>query len=82
MHYPAMPSRSALFILLLLGAGEASPKQYKRRRNTWYVPVATAAEQVLSRAAELLHISSPPLVFHSQDDGAKNNLIDALWGQQ
>ena len=81
MHYPAMPSRSALFILLLLGAGEASPKQYKRRRNTWYVPVATAAEQVLSRAAELLHISTPPLVFHSQDDGAKNNLIDALWGQ-
>ena len=76
-----MSCRCAIFTLLLLGDGEATGVRHQKRKNTWYVPRATAAEQVLSRAAELLHISTPPLVFHSQDDGAKANLIDALWGQ-
>ena len=67
-------------LLLLLDPTDATLGRPAKRRNSWYSPVATAAENLLSRAGELLHLTTPPLTFHMDNVGAKANLIDALWG--
>ena len=51
-----------------------------KRKNTWYVAVPDAASRVLTHAAELLHLSTPPLIFHADDNSAQRQLADALWG--
>ena len=70
------------FVVAVLVATVAAPTGLSRgakRRNTWYEGSVSAAETVLTRAAELLHISKPPFVYHADQEGAKNELIDALW---
>ena len=69
--------------VLLVVTGNASAMPLGRpakRQNNWYTPVADAATQVLSHAAELLHISTPAHIYHSDTPAAKDALIDALWG--
>ena len=47
----------------------------KRRMES----VGASASGLLSKAAELLHLYTPPFVYNSDNEFAKMNLIDALW---
>ena len=67
----------AVFLVLSLTFSSVSCAPLSRppkRRNTWYQPVATAAEKVLSSAAELLRLQKPPFTFHMDANGAKESL--------
>ena len=69
-----------LLLVALLAAGSDSVlSRPEKRRNAWYVPVASAAQQVLTKAAELLNLQTPPFVYHMDQEGAKDELIDSLW---
>ena len=74
------PFRTSLFVILLFAhthsghAGLDRPRKRPSRGGT------TSAEDVLVRAAELLHIFTPPFVYNARTDpAAKISLVDALW---
>ena len=69
----------AALALVLCPSNAAPLSRSAKRRNTWYHPVATAAERVLASAADLLHLKQPPFMFHMDDEQAKERLVDALW---
>ena len=72
--------RNSLVFLLALSCGNCVPlSRPAKRRNTWYQPVASAAQKVLSGAAELLLLQQPPFVFHMDAAGAMESMADALW---
>ena len=79
-----MPLKVGLFLLLLsFGFGYAAPtSRPPKRRNTWYQPVASAAENMLRNAGELLQLRTPPFTYHMDTDGAKASLADALWSSE
>ena len=61
---------------LLSGPAEAVlGRQPKRHRPS----VITSAVELLAKAAELLHITTPQFVYHSDCDDNRIKLIDALW---
>ena len=61
---------------LLSGPAEAVlGRQPKRHRPS----VITSAVELLAKAAELLHITTPQFVYHSDCDDSKIKLIDARW---
>ena len=66
-------------LMLLCCVSVAAPigqRQRKRVRSSADAP----SESLLSRAAEFLHITTPPFVFNARaDPGARLALIDALW---
>ena len=66
-------------LMLMCCVGDAAPigqRQPKRVRSS----AGSSSESLLARAAELLHITTPPFVFNARaDPGAKLALIDALW---
>ena len=71
---------TSLLLVLLCSVsvvvGPIGQRQPKRFRGSASAP----SESLLSRAAELLHIITPPFVFNARtDQGAKVALIDALW---
>ena len=66
-------------LCLLLAPADAVLSRPTKRRNTWYAPVASAAEKVLSSAFQLLHLQTPPFTFHMDAEGSKEALVDALW---
>ena len=70
------------FVLLwaLSSLAHAAPlSRPQKRRNTWYTPVASAAERVLTSASELLHLRAPQFTFHMDMENAMENLADTLW---
>ena len=70
-----MLPRLVVAALLLGPADGVLSRQPKRHRS---VSLPSAAD-VLVKAAELLHITTPPFVFHSDDPSSRTQLIDALW---
>ena len=76
---PPLGQRISLLMVLLCSVSVAAPigqRQRKRVRSSADAP----SESLLSRAVELLHITTPPFVFNAKaDPGAKVALIDALW---
>ena len=70
------------FVLLwaLSSLAHAAPlSRRQKRRNTWYTPVASAAERVLTSASELLHLRAPQFTFHMDMENALENVADTLW---
>ena len=73
--------RSLALLCAVLSLGDAAPLDRGRakRRNTWYQPVLSAADSLLDRCSELLHLQTPSFAFHMDADGARESLVDALW---
>ena len=73
--------RSLALLCAVLSLGDAAPLDRGRakRRNTWYEPVLSAADSLLDRCSELLHLQTPSFAFHMDADGARESLVDALW---
>ena len=72
----------ALLCVLLPAANAAPLGRQPKRRNTWYEPVLSAPERLLSRAAEALHLQAPPFTFHMFEDGSRERLVDVLWSNE
>ena len=71
---------TALLVTLCAARAQCAPVgRAGKRQNTWYVPVANAVENVLSKAAGLVHLTTPPFVYHADMEGSKLELIDDLW---
>ena len=65
-----------MLLLSSISAVKIGQRQRKRVRSSADSP----SESLLSRAFELLHITTPPFVFNTKTDpGAQVALIDALW---
>ena len=77
----AMARIAPIFALLcvLLTPAAAVLSRPAKRRNTWYQPVASAAEKLLASASELLHLQTPAFTFHMFAEGSKEALADLLW---
>ena len=67
-----------LAVLLLCASAEAGWTHSKRLHSR---SGSSSAADMLSSLAELLHIKTPPLVFHSDSEGSRSQLIDALWSE-
>jgi hypothetical protein len=80
---PPFGQRIALLLILLCSVSVVAaqrPIGQRQRKRVRSSSAGTHAESVLSRAFELLHITTPPFVFNAKaHPGAKTALIDALW---
>jgi hypothetical protein len=72
----ALVMQAFVAALLLLCPAEGTLSRPPKRRMTTGLPSATDA---LAKVAELLHITTPPFVYHSDNPGSRMQLIDALW---
>ena len=72
----------ALLSVLLPAANAAPLGRPAKRRNSWYEPVLSGSERLLSRAAEALHLRAPPFTFHMNDEGSRERLVDVLWSAE
>lgn len=66
-------------LVALVGAASAPIGRPAKRSNTWYEPVVSAAVRLVETATELLAIKRPAHVYHSDEPGARIQLIDDLW---
>ena len=69
-----MLARTIVAVLLCTSpdAGWTHTKR-KHASGSW------SATDMLASLAELLHIKTPPFVFHSDETGRRMQMIDALW---
>jgi hypothetical protein len=73
----AMPSRTSLVaVLLLCTSAEAGWTHSKRSKSS---SGSSSAADMLASLAELLHITTPPFVFRSDEPSSRMQLIDELW---
>ena len=63
--------------LLDVNAGLSRPA--KRRSAGSASSTPTAADSIVDRVAQLLHIATPRFMYHSDIPGDRTSLIDALW---
>ena len=71
-----MQATVAALLVLLVCPAEATLARAPKRHRAGFL---ASAGDVLAKAAELLHISTPRFVFHSDEPGSRMQLIDALW---
>ena len=79
---PPFGQRISLLLILLCSVSVAAqrPIGQRQRKRVRSSSARTHSESVLSRAFEILHITTPPFVFNAKaHPGAKTALIDALW---
>ena len=69
-------ARTIVAVLLCTSAAADAGWTHTKRKHasgSW------SATDMLASLAELLHIKTPPFVFHSDDAGSRMQMIDALW---
>ena len=71
-----MQATVAALLVVLVCPAEATLARAPKRHRAGFL---ASAGDVLAKAAELLHISTPRFVFHSDEPGSRMQLIDALW---